>query len=65
MILKIFSVLASYSMTYVMDMVNDRLKYLDPKDKIGNEGLINSIIFLFLGIAFFSGVNSNYFFCIF
>ena len=41
MIFKIFGVLVSYSMTYVMDMVNDRLKYLDPEDKIGNEGLIN------------------------
>ncbi len=51
-------------MTYVMDMVNDRLKLLDPKDKIGNEGLINAIIFLFLGIAFFCGAKSNDFFLI-
>jgi hypothetical protein len=62
--LKLCFVLSSYGITFVMDLVNDRIKLLDPKDKIGNEGIINTIVFLFLGLAFFSSVRSNYFlFC--
>lgn len=56
MVLKIFFVVAQYTVTFVMDMANDRLKQLDPNDKVGNEGLIRATIFLFFGIAFFSGV---------
>ena len=34
--LKVFAVLAQYTGTYMMDLVNDRLKLLNPNDKTNN-----------------------------
>jgi heme/copper-type cytochrome/quinol oxidase subunit 2 len=63
--LKILNVFAMYTVTYIVDMVNDRLKLLNPEDKVNNEASIIVIILLFIVTIFFSGVRGLIFYFVY